>query len=204
MDEHESGPEGEEAAPPSPAWSPWSDLPPASRPRAHGALIAWVRDTLQAGWPEPAVPLQPCWPAHADAVADCRALKAKLDAAQAPPVKDGRIGAAPVGRWLDWAVDLERASDRWRTSFKRCSQDTCYRATPPDHVALEAAQAGVATPAAAQAAWGVVPVEPEAGPEPWEVAAVAAAVARQAQTATGPEEAEAGADAAPADLAESW
>ena len=187
MDEEASVLQAEEApapaAPRPPAWSPWSDLPPPSRPRAQGALLAWVRDTLLVGWPEPASALAGCYPAHADAVADCRALKAKLDAAFAPPVADGQIDAAPVQRVLDWAVDLERARERWTVSFKCCTSETCYRSTPPDHIGTAAAHAVVVTAAAAQVAWGAVPPDLPAPVEPWEVAAQSAAA-----QATAPEE----------------
>ena len=208
MDELESGPEMEggpvEAAPPTqPAWSPWSDLPPNSRPFAQRALMNWVATVFRSGWPEPAEAVKSCWPYHADAVATLRALKMRLDAAYFPSVKDGKIGAAPIYRMTDWDTDLERAVPRWKDSFLPChgSDGTCSRSKPPSYAELAGPREAAETDQACESAWGEVPPYLPPAAEPWEVAKGIA----EAQTAASKEEGGAEADSQSiSGLAESW
>ncbi len=176
MDELETEPAPEEAAPPAPApqpaWSPWCDLPPPSRSFAERDLMNWVEHVFRSGWPEPAEAVKPCWPYHADAVATLRGLKARLDAAYLPHVKDGEIGAAPIYRMTDWDIDLERAVPRWKDTFRPCpgSDGTCSRSKPPSYAELAGPQNALETDQAAEGAWGAVPPDLPPSTEPWEVA----------------------------------
>jgi hypothetical protein len=181
MDEEEITPEAgegpEEASRPAPpphlAWSPWCDLPPPSRPFAERALMNWVEFVFRSGWPEPSEAVKPCWPYHADAVATLRGLKARLDQAYFPPVKDREIGAAPIDRMTDWDTDLERAVPRWKDSFRPCPDPDgeCSRSKPPSYSELAGPQNAAETDQAAEGAWGAVPPDLPPAMEPWEVAA---------------------------------
>ncbi|MHB8323680.1 MAG: hypothetical protein ACYDEA_12660 [Candidatus Dormibacteria bacterium] len=174
MDEEESVPEAEagpeEASPP--AWSPWCDLPPPSRPFAERALMNWVEFVFRSGWPEPSEAVKPCWPYHADAVATLRGLNARLDQAYFPPVKDREIGAAPIDRMTDWDTDLERAVPRWKDSFRPCPDPDgeCSRSKPPSYRELAGPQNAAETDQAAEGAWGAVPPDLPPPIEPWEAA----------------------------------
>ncbi|MHB1526994.1 MAG: hypothetical protein ACYCZN_12090 [Candidatus Dormibacteria bacterium] len=192
MDEEDNVPEAletpEEAAPLAqpvpPAWSPWCDLPPPSRPLAERALMNWVEGVFRSGWPEPAETVKACYPWHSDCVATLRMLKAGLYAAYLPPVKDGEIGAAPLYRMADWDTDLERAHDRWVLSFKRCDGETCFRSKPPSYSDRAGPMAAAATDLAAEGSWGAVPPDLSLpSMEPWEVARGIAS-----RQATAPEE----------------
>lgn len=191
MDELETVPEGEEAAPPpavpaQPPWSPWCDLPPYSRSFAQRALMDWVEHVFRSGWPEPAEAVKPCFAYHADAVATLRGLKMKLDSAYFPPVKDGEIGAAPLYRMSDWDLDLERAVPRWKDSFRPCPapDGECSRSKPPSYFELTGPQNQAESDSAAVGAWGEVPPDLPPPLEPWEVARGIA----DAQTAATKEE----------------
>ena len=158
--------------PAQPAWSPWSDLPPHSRPFAQRTLMNWVELVFRSGWPEPAEAVKPCWPWHADAVATLRSLKMRLDAAYFPHVKDGEIGAAPIHRMTDWDTDVERAVPRWKDSFRPCPgpDGECSRSKPTSYAELAGPQAAAETDQAAGGAWGGVPPDLPPATEPWEVA----------------------------------
>ncbi|MHB8323716.1 MAG: hypothetical protein ACYDEA_01820 [Candidatus Dormibacteria bacterium] len=204
MDELETVPEVDEAPPPAqpaqPAWSPWCDLPPPSRPFAERDLMNWVEHVFRSGWPEPSEAVKPCWPYHADAVATLRGLKMRLDAAYFLPVKDRKIGAAPLYRMTDWDTDLERAVPRWKDSFRPC-EPTCARSKPPSYSELAWPQNAAATDEAVEGAWGAVPPDLPLPMEPWEVAR---GIADARATAT---EEEGGKAAATPDIfggAESW
>jgi hypothetical protein len=148
--------------------------------------MSWVDHVFRSGWPEPSEAVKPCWPWHADAVATLRALKARLDAAYTPAVKDGEIGAAPVYRITDWDTDLERAHERWVLSFKRCDP-TCFRSQPASYAELAGPQAAAATDQAAEGAWAAVPPELPLPMEPWEVArGLAERQAAAAEEVAGP------------------
>ncbi len=203
MDEEENVPEVEEAAPPAPPWSPWCDLPPSSRPFAERALMYWVEQVFRSGWPEPAEAVKPCWPHHSDAVATLRGLKARLDAAYFPPVKDGEIGAAPIYRMTDWDTDLERAVPRWKDSFRPCPapDGTCSRSKPPSYAELAAPRAAAETDAACEEAWGEVPPELPPPMEPWEVAR---GIAERQTAAAEEEDGKATGSPDVSSLAESW
>ena len=178
MDEESLVPGVEEAAPtappPQPAWSPWCDLPPPSRPFAERDLMNWVEHVFRSGWPEPAETVKPCWPWHADAVATLRGLKARLDAAYSPHVKDGEIGAAPLYRMVDWDANLEHALPRWKDSFRSCPlpppDEGCSRSKPGSYSELSRPQNAAETDQGAQGAWGAVPPDLPPSTEPWEVA----------------------------------
>lgn len=176
MDEEDSAPEVEEAAPPAqpaqPAWSPWCDLPPPSRPFAERDLMNWVEHVFRSGWPEPSEAVKPCFPWHSDCCATLRALKAKLDAIYSPNVKDGEIGPAPLYRMVDWDLDLERAVPRWKDSFRPCPgpDGECSRSKPPSYSELSGPQNAAETDSAAEGAWGAVPPDLPPPMEPWEVA----------------------------------
>lgn len=191
-----------EPSPPA-AWSPWCDLPPPSRPFAARALMNWVDHVFRSGWPEPAESVKRCWPYHADAVATLRALKARLDAAYFPAVKNAEIGAAPVYRMTDWDTDLERAVPRWKDSFRPCpgADGTCSRSKPPSDSEMSEPQNAAETDRAAEGAWGEVPPDLPPPMEPWEVAQ---GIAERQATATEEEHGKATSSPEVSGLAESW
>ncbi len=208
MDEEGNVPEvdaapGEAAPPAQPAWSPWCDLPPNARPFAERDLMDWVERVFRSGWPEAAEAVKPCFPLHSDCVASLRGLKARLDQAYFPPVKDREIGAAPIYRMMDWDTDLERAVPRWKDSFRPCPapNGACSRSKPPSYSELSEPQNAAETDRAAEGAWGAVPPDLPLPMEPWEVAR---GIASRQDTAT---EEEGGKAAAAPDIfggAESW
>lgn len=208
MDEEEVAPETNRApeeaaspvAPAPPAWSPWCDLPPNLRPFAERALMNWVEHVFRSGWPEPAEAVKRCWPYHADAVATLRGLKAKLDSAYFPSVKDREIGAAPIYRMSDWDTDLERAVPRFKDSFRRCDP-TCDRSKPPSYSEMAGPQNAAKTDSAAEGAWGGMPPDLPLPMEPWEVAA---GIASRQTTATEDEGGKATGSPDIAGGAESW
>jgi hypothetical protein len=166
------------------AASPFCDLPPDSRPYAEAALAGWVNRWLNPWFPELTSFLKPCWsrPGHEGGVAILRGLKAKVDAAYAPPLvkgQPGKVGAAPVSRVPDIALELEKLQEIFRAMFKRCDSGKCHFAPPPDHIAQEVAQDAEAT----RTGWGhdVPDLPPQ--PEPWQMAADEAAQALAAARA---------------------
>ena len=205
MDDPTLPPEGGETNPPPvPTWPPFWDLPPDSRPAAEVALGTWVALVLKPAFPELTDDLKQCWshPGHSGCIAILRGLKAKLDAAYAPPLvkgKPGAVGAAPVNRVPDLAIELDRLREIFRITFKRCGPPTgCYYASRPAHVALGAAQDAAAT----RAYWGHDLPDLPSPSEPWRVGADLAAEARASARTEGAEgmEEEVGAD----ESSESW
>ena len=182
---------------------PLSHPNPPLRPFAERALRDWVDHVFRSGWPEPAETVKPCWPYHADAAASLRALKARLDAAYSPSVKDGEIGAAPVYRMTDWGIDLERAGPQWKDSFRPCPgpDGKCSRSKPPSYGELAGPQAAAETDQACEDAWGEVPPDLPPPMEPWEAAK---GIAERQAAATEEEGGKATGSQSISHLAESW
>ncbi len=157
----------------------WGDLPPKQRPAAMARLIGWVETVLIPGWPiqTEQVTRHPCWPLHIDILTDLRGFWIQWRHCAIPPVDDrGAVEPAKVELLTDWVVSLELAAGRWAASLKTCDSKQCARRSEPD------ADAQTRRERWAQETWrhGAETVGQELPtlapePEPWQIAAAAAA-----------------------------